>query len=98
MPELWVFMPGLWVSRKCVAIGGGNMSKNLNAGWARLAGAALDCRNELRLLLPRLDAAIAAGQLDTTFLRELRDMAARHAESIAGGAQTADRRPAPAQG
>jgi hypothetical protein len=53
--------------------------KNLN-NWARLAAAALDARNDLRMLLPRLDAAIA--DAPTPLLVELRALAIRHADSL----------------
>jgi hypothetical protein len=53
--------------------------KNLSS-WARLAAAALDARNELRNLVPRLDAAIASAP--TPLLLELRALAIPHADSL----------------
>jgi len=55
--------------------------KNLNS-WPRLAGAAVSARDQLRALLPRLDAAIEAGVVSTEFLVELRALAVKHAESL----------------
>jgi hypothetical protein len=40
----------------------------------------MDARDELRALLPRLDAAIAAG--DVGLLLEVRELAAKHADSL----------------
>jgi hypothetical protein len=54
--------------------------KNLNNGWARLAGAAIDARNDLRMLVPRLDSAIAAAPMP--LLVELRALCTRHADSL----------------
>jgi hypothetical protein len=45
-------------------------------------GAALSARDELRAMLPRLDAAVAAGAVSTEFLLELRALAVKHAESL----------------
>jgi hypothetical protein len=53
--------------------------KNLT-NWARLAAAAIDARNDLRMLLPRLDSAIAS--TPTPLLLELRALAIRHADSL----------------
>jgi hypothetical protein len=53
--------------------------KNISR-WEQLAGAALDARNALRALVPRLDHAIAA--VDTSVLVEVRALAARYAESL----------------
>ena len=50
--------------------------------WPRLAGACMDARDDLRMLIPRLDAAIAAGVVSTEFLHQLRALAVRHAESL----------------
>ena len=48
----------------------------------RLAMAAADARDSLRALIPRLEAAIAAGAVSTELLVELRALAVRHAESL----------------
>jgi hypothetical protein len=55
--------------------------KNLD-GWPRLASAAADARDSLRALIPRLEAAIAAGNVSTELLEEMRAVAVRHAESL----------------
>jgi hypothetical protein len=46
------------------------MKKHTGDNWVRLAGAALDARDGLRRLIPRLDAAIETG--DTSVLVEVR--------------------------
>jgi hypothetical protein len=55
--------------------------KNLSS-WPILAGAAADCRDSLRGLLPMLDRAIAGGGVSTELLLEMRALAAKHAESL----------------
>ena len=49
------------------------MKKNTGDNWVRLAGAALDARDGLRRLIPRLDAAIETA--DTSALIEARAVA-----------------------
>jgi len=63
------------------------MPKNLD-NWARLASAAFDAKTELARLIPRIDAALAAG--DTSVLRDVREIAVRHACAL----QAAIKRPA----
>jgi hypothetical protein len=53
--------------------------KNLT-NWARLAKAALDARDALRNLIPRLDRAIAAA--DASVLPEVRAMAIQQTTSL----------------
>jgi hypothetical protein len=55
--------------------------KNPSA-WPRLAAAAADARDELRLLVPRLDQAIASGGDATELLRDIRVLAVRHSEGL----------------
>jgi hypothetical protein len=55
--------------------------KNLES-WSRLAAAAADARDDLRALLPRLDRTIEAGQDQTGLLREVRILAAKHADRL----------------
>jgi hypothetical protein len=53
--------------------------KNLE-NWARLAGAALNVKNDLARMVPDLDRAIAAA--DTSMLLRVRALAIRHAETL----------------
>ena len=55
--------------------------KNLES-WARLAAAAADARDELRAVLPCLDAAIADGQDTTGLLSTARALMGKHADSL----------------
>ncbi len=52
----------------------------------RLAIAAIQARNDLRSVLPRLDQAIAAGEFSheaqTALLRQLQELARRNAEAL----------------
>src|ERR1017187_4721881 len=50
--------------------------------WPRLAGAAADARDELRAVIPRLDAAIAAGCDSTGLLQAIRLLAWKHADRL----------------
>jgi hypothetical protein len=47
--------------------------------WLNLAGAAADARDALRRLLPRLDAALVAGDGPRVLLEDARAIAARYA-------------------
>jgi hypothetical protein len=53
--------------------------------WPRLARACLDCRDELRSLIPVLDAAIAAGSVPRRMLVQIRAALARNAERLRVG-------------
>ncbi len=52
--------------------------------WPRLARAACDARDWLRVLIPELDRAIAAGRDHDGLLQRLRALAAGHAEALKG--------------
>jgi hypothetical protein len=56
------------------------MKKHTGDNWVRLAGAALDARDGLRRLIPRLDAAIETA--DTSVLVEVRALAIEHANRL----------------
>jgi hypothetical protein len=55
--------------------------KNLDS-WPRLAGAAISARDELRAIIPRLDAAITAGADSTGLLQAVRLLAWKHADAL----------------
>lgn len=56
--------------------------KNVTDDWTRLAGACVNCRDELRGILPRLDQAIRDGTVSTEQLEEFRRLVAHHAEAL----------------
>ncbi len=58
------------------------MTKRLNEQWPRLAGACMAARDDLRALLPRLDAVLVHGMTDPRLIEFVRQLAARHAESL----------------
>ena len=59
--------------------------KNPAAGYDSLAIAALDCRDELRSFLPRLDAALAGCDDPRALLADVRALVARNADRLRMG-------------
>lgn len=59
-----------------------SVSMNNPGNWSRLAQAAADARDELRLLVPALDRAISEEHPDVRFLERVRDVALRNAERL----------------
>ncbi len=59
--------------------------------WPRLARAALEARDWLRVLVPELDRAIAAGKDGDGLLSRIRGLAAFHAEILKAGLKAPSR-------